>query len=29
MDVMREALEPIEIDYINLPENFEYEEEIS
>jgi len=25
MDVMMEALKPIEIDYINLPENFEYE----
>jgi len=25
MDVMREALEPIEIDYVNLPEDFEYE----
>ena len=25
MDVMMEALKPIEIDYINLPEDFEYE----
>ena len=25
MDVMMEALKPIEIDYVNLPEDFEYE----
>ena len=25
MDVMIEALKPIEIDYVNLPEDFEYE----
>ena len=28
MDVMMEALKPIEIDYINLPEDFEYEGEV-
>ena len=28
MDVMREALEPINVDYINLPKEFKYEVEI-
>jgi hypothetical protein len=27
MDVMLEALKPIQIDYVNLPEDFEYEVE--
>ena len=28
MDIMKEALKPIELNYINLPENFQYVSEI-